>query len=364
MDNKKDRIYFFDNCKVVKGAVQSVICDPERDVILVIPNSLADFCQHLNGIYKVDLIKKFGKENQEIIEEYLDFLLQNEFIFYSEFAPECFPKIDTEFVHPLQITNVIWDEVFNLSLDFLKSTLNKNQKYLTGFLEIRTFKKVTLDKIAEYLEIFKNESIFFGISIIAPFYEKQEDEIFPNFFTRFPSLGNITFFNAKKTRKIIINESEKKQVVYLDKNTQSNLCCGIVNQNLFANTSLHIRESFHYNSCLNRKISIDAEGNIRNCPSMQESFGNIKDTSLAEAIEKPNFKKFWSINKDKIHVCKDCEFRHVCTDCRAYIENPGDIFSKPLKCGYNPYTSEWTEWSTNPLKQKVIDFYDMRKILD
>ena len=28
-------------------------------------------------------------------------------------------------------------------------------------------------------------------------------------------------------------------------------------------------ESQHFNSCLNRKISIDAEGNIRNCPSMK-----------------------------------------------------------------------------------------------
>lgn len=34
-----------------------------------------------------------------------------------------------------------------------------------------------------------------------------------------------------------------------------------------------------------------------------------------------------------------------------------DILSKPLKCGYNPYTGEWSDWSTNPLKQKAIEFY-------
>ena len=59
----------------------------------------------------------------------------------------------------------------------------------------------------------------------------------------------------------------------------------------------------------------------------------------------------------KIHVCKDCEFRYICTDCRAYIEDPNDILSKPLKCGYNPYTAEWSEWSRNPLKQKAIEQY-------
>ena len=96
---------------------------------------------------------------------------------------------------------------------------------------------------------------------------------------------------------------------------------------------------------------------------MSQSFGNIKDTTLAEALEKPDFKKYWNINKDKIHVCKDCEFRYICTDCRAYVEDPEDILSKPLKCGYNPYTGEWSEWSTNPLKQKAIEHYGMQDLL-
>lgn len=92
---------------------------------------------------------------------------------------------------------------------------------------------------------------------------------------------------------------------------------------------------------------------------MTESFGNIRDTTLKQAIEKPGFKKYWNITKDQISVCKDCEFRHICTDCRAYLEDPEDSFSKPLKCGYNPYTCEWEEWSLNPLKQKAIAYYGL-----
>jgi len=96
---------------------------------------------------------------------------------------------------------------------------------------------------------------------------------------------------------------------------------------------------------------------------MAQSFGNIKDTTLQEALDHPEFKKYWNVTKDQVAVCKDCEFRYICTDCRAYIENPEDMYSKPLKCGYNPYTCEWEEWSTNPLKQKAIDYYGMREIL-
>jgi SPASM domain peptide maturase of grasp-with-spasm system len=122
-------------------------------------------------------------------------------------------------------------------------------------------------------------------------------------------------------------------------------------------------ESLKYNSCLNNKISIDTFGNIKNCPSMKENFGNINDLTLTDAFNNNQFKKYWNIKKDDIAVCKDCEFRHICTDCRAFLETPEDIYSKPLKCGYNPYTNTWEEWSTNPLKQKAIEFYGMNDLI-
>ena len=84
---------------------------------------------------------------------------------------------------------------------------------------------------------------------------------------------------------------------------------------------------------------------------MTKSYGNIRDTTLHEAIEKQGFKDLWYIHKDQIEVCKDCEFRHICTDCRAYIQDPNNIYSKPAKCSYDPYTATWGEANptNNPL---------------
>ena len=31
----------------------------------------------------------------------------------------------------------------------------------------------------------------------------------------------------------------------------------------------------------------------------------------------------------------------IFSDERAYLTEPSNIYSKPLKCGYNPYTGEW-----------------------
>jgi SPASM domain peptide maturase of grasp-with-spasm system len=150
-------------------------------------------------------------------------------------------------------------------------------------------------------------------------------------------------------------------IISTQESINSSASCGVVHPAYFTMNIPHYTESLAHNTCLNRKISIDIEGNIKNCPSMKESFGNIKDTTLEEAINKPGFKKYWNITKDQITKCKDCEFRHVCTDCRAYLENPDDMYSAPLKCGYDPYTCEWEEWSTNPLKQQAIAHYGMRE---
>ena len=92
---------------------------------------------------------------------------------------------------------------------------------------------------------------------------------------------------------------------------------------------------------------------------MVKSFGNIENTTLTEAINKATFKDLWFISKSQIETCKDCEFRFICTDCRAYTENPADLYSKPLKCGYNPYTTKWENWSSNPLKKQAIEFYKL-----
>ncbi len=72
---------------------------------------------------------------------------------------------------------------------------------------------------------------------------------------------------------------------------------------------------------------------------MLENYGSINKISIEEIIKTENFKKFDKITKDQIKVCKDCEFRYICTDCRVFVE--GNIHSKPLKCNYNPYKTKW-----------------------
>jgi SPASM domain peptide maturase of grasp-with-spasm system len=107
-----------------------------------------------------------------------------------------------------------------------------------------------------------------------------------------------------------------------------------VDKDLFMETHFH-------NVCLNRKLCIDHKGNIKNCLSMDQIFGNIFEDDVEQIVNSPDFQKLWHIKKDEIDVCKDCEFRYICTDCRCFIKDSNNIYSQPAKCGYNPYIAKW-----------------------
>jgi SPASM domain peptide maturase of grasp-with-spasm system len=163
-------------------------------------------------------------------------------------------------------------------------------------------------------------------------------------------------FNALENRQSQ-PESSNMKIYYSPSVIQSENCCGNIHTMFFRVNIRAFSEAKQFNSCLNRKIAIDKRGKIRNCPSMKNNFGEIQTSTLREALNIPEFKFSWGITKDKIKICQVCEFRYMCSDCRAYTEDPDDLYSKPLKCGYNPYTTEWEQWSTHPVKERAMNYY-------
>ena len=74
---------------------------------------------------------------------------------------------------------------------------------------------------------------------------------------------------------------------------------------------------------------------------MCNNYGNIKDCNIIDIVKSSKFQELWKITKDKIEVCKDCEFRYICIDCRYHIDDKNNINSHPAKCKYNPYIGKW-----------------------
>lgn len=73
----------------------------------------------------------------------------------------------------------------------------------------------------------------------------------------------------------------------------------------------------------------------KNCPSTKAVFGNISD--LNSIVSRKDFRSIGEIGKASIEVC---EFRDICSDCRAYTVG-NERLGKPQKCNYDPYENVW-----------------------
>lgn len=350
----------YSSCIPVKGCLRSVICDLQRHKTYYIPNSLYDLIKKYKG-QSIQFVKGCANlEDHKFIDEYFEFLVREDLIFFTE-TPNQFPDLGLIWKSPSHITNAIID-VSELSALPWQSILADLDNLGCKFLQIRFFSDESLSGIKNVLDIMEGK-IIEGVDI----FLRYDPQILPNEYIGFLNnnsrMSILYLFNHEINECFYTAPYNDGHIFYIKENISTSLHCGQIFPKDFSINIPTFTESHHHNSCLNRKIAIDVEGNIKNCPSMPNSFGNIRDITLLEALEHRDFKKYWNITKDHVEVCKDCEFRYICTDCRAYIENPDDVYSKPLKCGYNPYTCEWEDWSTNPLKQKAIDFYGMRDVL-
>lgn len=358
---KQSNFILFADCIPVKGINRSIICDTKNNNYFLIPNGLYDILEIYNGKTIEDIKNAFEHQYDEIIDEYFIFLIDNKLIFFNS-NPSLFPKISTEWNTPSLITNIIidYDDIIH---DF-NDLIPQFESLKCSYIQLRFYKNINLDYIKKIVETLKNEkSRIVSVDFILPYYENFDLEELNIILLENSRIHSIILFNSPYHKSYEAISQKMGYLMLVKRNIVNEKHCGIINDEYFYSNIKLFSESQRHNTCLNKKLSIDKNGNIKNCPSMLESFGNIKDTTLEKALNHVNFKKYWNITKEQITVCKDCEFRHICTDCRAYTEEPNNMYSKPLKCGYNPYTNEWSEWSTNPLKQKGIQFYRIQELI-
>lgn len=346
----------FSNCIPVKGAKRSTICDLQRNEVKLIPNDLAEILMKYEEKTIGEVKKIYQNEYDSIIDEYFEFLLENEFIFFTK-LPGLFPKMSLDWDDPSVINNAIIDRDSNSNFD-LYNILYQLDELNCRHIELRYYNSVELNEILSILKYLENaQSTIISVDVTLPYNDSLinlKDVIVKN-----KRLASFKVFNSIEDRFIPPIKENMGFIIYTKKNIKNNSCCGLNSKDFFVVNTPLFTESVNHNSCLNRKVGIDVNGDIKNCPSMKKNFGNVLSQTLEESLNNNDFRKYWDIKKDEINICKDCEFRYICTDCRAFIEDPDDIYSKPLKCGYNPYTNEWKDWSTNELNIKTIQSYHL-----
>src|SRR5258708_17763388 len=337
-----DKHYFrlYANCIPVRGYSRSSICDVQRGRLQFIPNDLFEILEKHADRSIAEIIRIFGEENRETIEEYFDFLCKEEYVFYCDFDDlKLFPDLDLSWDHPSIITNAIVDIVLESRYKF-DSIIPQLEALGCKDIQFRFFRKTSIPELSEMMSLFRTSSIK-SVELLVPYSEDFTDAEITHFVEGNLRIHFLVFHSSPFRRQM---ETQSKTVIrFAEEIISDETHCGHISEGYFTINLATFTESQKYNSCLNRKIAIDSNTDIKNFPSMRISYGNIKDNDIKGVLSNnSSFKEMWLINKNKIEICKNSKFSYICTDCRAYTVKK-DSLSKPAKCAYDPYTAEWTD---------------------
>lgn len=323
----------FADCIPVKGARRSVICDLQRRRLRFIPNALYDILTSHQRASMEEIRDAYPPSDHDTIVEYFGTLAREEFGFWTD-EPQLFEDLDREWESAALCTNAIVDVSSNSNHDFM-SIFGQLDALGCENIQVRILDELASDSILRIVE-YAEQQRFRHMDLIAKSSEAVNWTFAMALREQHPILASVILHSSGEDRHTLVGNVHVSS-------TRSPLDirrCGYVKQDLFVINTQHFMEARCANSCLNGKLGIGADGEIRACPSMPQSCGNVREQTLAAAIEKVDLRRLWGVTKDQVQVCKDCEFRYVCTDCRAHTKD-GGLFSQPSSCTYNPYAARW-----------------------
>lgn len=92
-------------------------------------------------------------------------------------------------------------------------------------------------------------------------------------------------------------------------------------------------------NCFGRDVCISPALEVYPCIMERRiSHGSLREAGLKALLKR----EICAMNKDKVAVCRDCEFRYACHDCRPDTLD-GELTAKPWYCTYDPYSGEWED---------------------
>ncbi|MCW3465788.1 grasp-with-spasm system SPASM domain peptide maturase [Chitinophaga nivalis] len=334
-------LYLYADCFPVKGHTRTALYDISRKHSYFFDNCFYELLQELKdkSIGEVAAMLPAAEDVAEF-EKFIQYLQQQELATIVDDL-SVFPPMSLEWDHPSEITNALIDvreKMHNFQQLFEElETLNCQH------IQIRSYRPLSVDEVTDVLSHTTGKG-FNSVQIMMPFTDGETSNALATVIKTY-SIGYLIFHSVPAG---LLEESRSQcnpeEIMFTDQVIDSCHACGIINQKSLSLLPLSgFIENIRFNGCLNRKIAVDENGRIKNCPSFDNHYGYAGEVSLTAVAAREAFRQRWYINKDTIRVCKDCEFRYICTDCRAYTTESHDEYAKPAKCKYDPYTGVWAE---------------------
>ncbi|MET3026035.1 grasp-with-spasm system SPASM domain peptide maturase [Flavobacterium sp. UW10123] len=337
MINKKFQL--FQCCIPVKGIKRGSVIDLQRRLVFTLPNQIIDYVSEYSGKSIYNLFYDF-KANKTILKKYIRFFYDSELFILSENL-DGFSPLETVYKRPL-LVDIISMEIEDIKI-YNQSFFQNELDYL-GIRSLKLiFKKNALDNIDKILKWLENSKIQSIVLFME--YENNIEEKLNILRAEHARLMQVVFYNCSKNYGAVYSQESFYfyDILPLDKIFYK----GVQKiDDFFININSYL-EALHYNLNFNRTIYIDQYGNVKRHILDDKMFGNIGDKKMdAIILENESISEFWKISKDRIAVCKDCEFRYICTDGRVPVKLASEDFfyTHLTKCSYDPYKNIWNEY--------------------
>jgi SPASM domain peptide maturase of grasp-with-spasm system len=341
--NLSDYFVLSSSCLITKGYNRSLIHDFSRNSSNLISNEYFDLIEYLDRKKIEDIITEVEDDSKNFFFEFLNFMFDNEYALFVNDI-ELFPaKSDELYDSHVILKDCIIEIDNNSNAELFVDNLNQLDLLNCENIQVWLKGQFIYTDIVKYLNLIKDFD-FLCIELCLENSFNIDKNHLIEIIDKHASISKIFLFNSKDAYIYeYISEHKNQhpmlmgQIIYINHPLDANNC-GVINfESLSFGVETQYKINKKFNGCLYKKLVIDSGGNIKNCPYITNK---VQYNNLKEALSDDNFKKLWFIKKDEIEICKDCEFRYNCTDCRAFtIEN--NIYSKPKKCNYNPYTNVW-----------------------
>lgn len=346
----RDYLVLFETCQIIEGRNRNIIIDYAHDSIYDLGKEHVQLLNLLktNPILKVQAEFE-DEESMNNFEEFLKFLISQEMAFVTHY-PENFPKI-SKHLHNDSLR--IIDSIIEISPTSQMEDIDKFCYEISelGCQEIVVWLvsgPIAHTSIKNVLDILQKYEFCYievhGMHI----GEMTQRKIAWSLVEQYACLKRIYLYSSDKADRVdVVNQMNGfapmslGEIIYVKEDFEDGQCCGQIHFNSLDFSGYWVANMLlKKNGCLYKKISLTKDGTIRNCPCLNVAYGHIQNTAVKYVIQSKKFRLWGDIRKDDIHVCKECEYRYNCTDCRAFRLS-SDLLSKPAKCKYNPITSTW-----------------------
>lgn len=330
----------FGNCIIVKGYHESIICDLEKGRFLPTSNKILDVIKvnETNRLPITEIKNHYNNKFDNGIDVLFDYLIKQGYGFFTK-TPDFFPKISLEWDSPFPLTNsVIEIEKDSLSLGI--NGIMQIVKIGCQAIEIRLLSDIDINSIKKILDII-NASRTSCVYLIIKYNPKINSDFLTELYLKWDFISSIVVHTAPKIEKISksLPDDLKERITIKNTKLYGEKVLSKLNPIMVINLD-SFTEAINYNLGLNRKLSINSKGEIKNYLNHKKVFGNIFCDKIEEILDSHTFIEKWFVTKDQIAICKDCQYRYFCMDNSDLIVKKGH-YHRITKCNFNPYKNTW-----------------------